>query len=489
MSTTLQPRGRVVAVILYAAANVQPRLTSAILVMIYARVFSLSEFGVYGVLVSLTVILGIVADLGLPSAILRNYYDRHDDPKSAATYLSSVLRGSRVLALCMIPAIGLALYLMWDLAGIGRALIWYFLPILLGVSYFDRSSEILAAICRAIERPDFHAIGRTMQGLASIAAGVVLVVVFDGGVVGAMVGLLVSRSVASVAYLFLLSKTIAFGSKGAGWAELRGCLAFGLPLVPNQIAAWLRQPALRPLLAHIVSLSQVGLFSLASSVASLPLILSSAVDFALSPVYFRRRVSMTPDFRAKIVTFAEIQLAVLFPVWMFAILFCSNIVHAFASGRFHEAVPTCAALFCAAFARFQHPFFIRQIEFLRNTWVMPLVTGSGTALAIVLTLTLAGQYGIIASAWAVTLSDAAILFGLAWAVGRRENVDYPMGMSFLLLVILAIAAIWSGMGEPFPLIAVPRLAAKIAIFGFSVLASGTIWIWPRREFIERLVRG
>jgi hypothetical protein len=49
---------------------------------------------------------------------------------------------------------------------------------------------------------------------------------------------------------------IPFGRK-----QLRACLAFGLPINPNRIASWLRQPALRPLLAHIVPMSAVGLFS------------------------------------------------------------------------------------------------------------------------------------------------------------------------------------------------------------------------------------
>jgi O-antigen/teichoic acid export membrane protein len=488
LKTIFLARRRVATVMTYGAINVMPRVTAAILALIYARVFTLSEYGMYGILSALVVILGAFADLGVPVAIIRNYYDRHDDPEAAVKYLSSVVGGSRLLALLMLPLIGIVLFFLWDLAGIGRAQIWYFVPLLLAVSYFERSTEVLAAICRAVERPDLFSAGNMAQSITTIAAGVLLVVVLHGGVVGALLAVLIGRVASSWVYHLVLKRGISLVPARTDWRELRACLNFGLPILPIRIAAWLRQSALRPILANFVSMSTVGLFSLASSVAAIPLLATVAVDLALTPVYYKRRVSGTPVFSLKMKEFSKIMMAVLFPGWVFSVVFCSNIVHALATLRFAQAVPVCATLFVGAFARSQHPFLTRQIQFLRNTWVMPWISGVCTAIFIALTLVFAPSHGIIAAGWAVALADMAILVGFAWIVRRREQVGYSLLMAIGLWLLLALLAAWVGYGEPVPTV-VPKLVFKIAIFCVSVLISFELWVWPSRHFIGELMRG
>jgi O-antigen/teichoic acid export membrane protein len=174
------------------------------------------------------------------------------------------------------------------------------------------------------------------------------------------------------------------------------------------------------------------------------------------------------------------------PIWVFAILFCPQVIDLVTGGRYSEAAPVCAVLFCAAFVRAQHPFLIRQVQYLRATWVLPLVTTPCAVLSILLTILLARDFGIMAVAWTVLASDTTILVALALAIRRFEHVHYPVGTALGLLSLLVGLAVWVGRGGP-QLSGERGMLLKIAIVGVSALAVFAIWIWPRRKLIHQIV--
>jgi O-antigen/teichoic acid export membrane protein len=478
-------RRRTWTVVIYGAMSVQPKLTAGILGLLYAATFTLQEYGIYGVLTAVLVVLGILGDFGLPSAILRNYYDRHHDADAARTYLSSVVYGSALISFVALPLVGGALYLLWDLVGIGRSHIWIFIPMLLLTSFFVRSAEVLASICRAMERPMSFAAGRVAEGVVTIAAAFVIVFFLKGGLEGALLAALLGKMSASLVYHIVLFKDLGIRLGGFSWEEMRACLSFGLPLVPNRLATWGRQLALRPVLTHLVSMPSVGLFSFASSVASLPTVLSSAVDLALSPIYFKKRVQGSETFVPRVMDFSRIFVAILFPIWTAAVVFCPDIIVLFAGKRYAGAAPACAALLAAAFCRMQHPFLLRQIHFLRETWILPLVAIPCGALSILATVLLTGTHGIVAAGWAVAFSDLALFAALAAAIHHYESVNYPVSMSLGLLAILGVLAVWVGLGEPLPM-GWPQMGVKVAVVSLAAMTCAFVWVWPGRLFIRQL---
>ena len=239
-------------------------------------------------------------------------------------------------------------------------------------------------------------------------------------------------------YEILLFRVFRIRHARFDWGTTKAAVAFGLPLAPDQIASWARMLALRPTLAHLVSLSDVGLFSFASSLAALPNLLSSAVDLALGPIYFRRReCSGSDEFHYKMMDFGSIYAAAMLPVWAFAILFCPQTIRLIAGKPYAGAAPICAVLLCASFARFQLPFLLRQIQFLRKTWLQSAITIPWSALAIVLTVLFARRYGILAAAWITLAAECGILVSASFAIRRHEQVGYPILTGFSFIGVLA----------------------------------------------------
>jgi O-antigen/teichoic acid export membrane protein len=481
----IQRHRRVVTLIVYGAANLQPRLTAAALVFVYARFLALGEYGRYGILVALTSLLCITADLGMPMAILRGYCDHTTDGKAASAYVRSLIRGSWLLSLISTPVLAGLVYLCWRHIGAGASVAIDVLC-LTAISYFDRSSEILAAVCRAMEKPGLYALGRYVQGAVTITAGIVFVVIFHGGALGAMAGMAVGRAATAWSYRLALTSSLGPACAKTNWADMRACLSYGLPFVPQRVLVWLREPALRPILAMLVTMPAVGLFTLAASVASIPMIFSSTLNLALTPLYFRQRNSDKPGFRPKIARLTAILNGLSFPLWAIAILFCGEIIHVLATDRFVPATAPCAVLFCATFIRSQNAVVLREIEWMRDTWILPIIAAAGTAVSLALTYVLTPGFGIVAAAAAVLCSDVVLVCGAYIAVRRKEHSDYPLATTLVLLAILLVLAVWVGSGQPLP-DGIPAGPLRLLFAAVICAASYRIWFRPHRDFLRGLM--
>jgi O-antigen/teichoic acid export membrane protein len=483
---TLRARKRAVSVVLYGTVALLPTLVYAVLAIVYSNVFSTEEYGNYGLLAAINAFIPIIVDFGIPDAALRNYYSERNHELA---YLAAVIHGMRLIMFVALPAAGLLLYAFWDQLGVQFSDAWILIPSLLVIAYFNRAAELLATVCRAIEKPVFFSVGQVNHAFAMLSIGLILVLGFDLRIPGALLAIFAAEVVRWFTYEVILVRNLNIPRGRFDWKIMRASLAFGLPLVPTRLATWGRQLALRPTLANVLPLSAVGLFSFASSLAIFPTLLSSALDLALGPIYFRRREDgESHEFNSKIFDFATVYIAGMLPIWMLAILFCPNIIDLLTGGKYAGAAPVCAVLLCTSFVRMQQPFLQRQVHFLRKTWVLSAITIPFSVLAIVMTGLLAGQFGLISAGWVVLAVDLSILIASAWAIQHYENVSYPMITALLTVAILAVAAFWISMGAP-GATGWSLVGLKAGLVMLAVIVSAAVWIWPNRRLILQLASG
>lgn len=487
--TTKGKRGsRVKTVAIYGFTNTLPRLSSAILAIFYTSVFSVAEYGAYGILSVMVLLISDMLDLGMGSAVMRDFYDHQGDWSKTQRFMADLVVSADLIAFIILPFLGMALYLGWTLAGLESNHVKLYILLLLAIGMADRANQMLSYLLRATERPFNYAAGPLYGAVALLVCGVLFVTVFQWGVLGAVAALLVGRCVTMLSYRFIFHFALGVRGGTPNWHLVRKCFGFGLPLVPTRVAAWARESGLRPILTSAVSMSAIGAFSFASSLAALPALVAIAVDLALFPYYLKQRSLGNLGFSRRVTDFSAALLAAMLPLWIILILFSRELVDAITTTRYSQAGPICATLLCASFIRMQQPFFVRQIHFLRHTWIQLAVMVPSALVSIALSLFLASRYGIEQAAFGVLVAEAMCFFGLVFCIRLYEPVHYPIGPATLMGLTLIVMAGVTSFLDIMPWVNWQMAALKLALFAALTGIFWALWLWPNRDLIRNLVR-
>jgi O-antigen/teichoic acid export membrane protein len=442
----------------------------------------LGEFGRYGVLTALIGLCGCVADLGIPSGIVRDYYDRHRD-SNALKLSSNALLGLRVLMLIMLPVLGIVLFEFWPLTVHNLGHTVGILLTILCITYFERLAEALGGVARAMELPRYFVLARATSAVSAVVLAIVIVVGLAGGVFGAMIVRAIAAVLSFVACQLAMNRDLDMGWGRFDLAEIKSTLRFGLPLLPARLGGWGQQQALRPVLSQFVPMTAVGLYSFASAIAFMPLMLTNAVELALAPIYYKRRADQIDGFENKVEIVSMVLAAGQFSIWLALALFSGEIVSLIAGPRYANAAPVAALLFCAGFARGLNPFLARQIQFLRKTWLTPSLSLPCAALSLALTIVFCGEYGLRAAAWAVVASEMALLALMVFAVRFYERPNLPVVPVALLAVALLGLVMTAGPGGYFVL----GVFGRACLLATATTIVAMAWIWPNRALLVGIV--
>ena len=482
-----QAHRRLLFILLYAAANAMPALASFILVLIYTAALPVSEFGRLNVLTATVAFLAIFIELGMPSAILREYCDRYRDAK-AMQYLANAISGYRWVSALVLPLLVAVVFWLWPLPVQALWRTMAMISVLVLIAYFERLAETYGSVARAIEAPSHLLIGRTVTAISTIVAAILLVAILHAGVFGALMSRMTGAVAANVVYRLRMARRENIKGGRFCWDQMRTVLKIGLPLMPNRFAMWTQQQGLKPVLAQFVPLKGIAHYSLAASIAFMPLMATSIIDMALSPVYFKRRVDAGVQFEERIRRLATVMMAGVFLVFAALIMFTPEIVVGIGGAKYAPAVPACAFLFCAAYIRALSPFLNRQILYSRKTWLLPMVTVPSAAVAIVTAAVACRWLGFMAGAFAIVLSEVVMIFGLAMVIRRIERLQLPMvRLVFFVAALLGLATISGSvlLYENVVLVA----SAKAGIVAAVGAAVYLIWLRPNQAFIRELMKG
>jgi O-antigen/teichoic acid export membrane protein len=262
--------------LVYLILGFLQRGLSLLLLPFVTRVMTTEEYGAVSVVVAGGALFSVVFGSALESAIFR--WTVRDDDSSI-----SVLRLS-----------ALYLYLLLPAAAIVFAAIFFIIDIpILSVSSRVWSLEILA--CGLLPAVSFFALpairaksqlGRfvlisVVSIVALLVGKVIFVIVLDQGLVGWVVSDLISAALSYSVTFFVVLVPKRHGSV----YEVKGLLAFALPLVPHRTAFWALSSLSRPAMALVLPLGQVGVFSLGLNFAGIASMVLVELNRALLTQY------------------------------------------------------------------------------------------------------------------------------------------------------------------------------------------------------------
>lgn len=397
---------------IYGIGQGLTKVVAFLLVPLYTRYLTQSDFGKLGLLATINAILGVVYAIGLTSALFRSYFD-YDD-----------IRGQRMV-------INTTLILLGLVVPIAILFAWLFFPSLSNALFGEKASTVylwlfalkaMAFSFQGVPLAVYRARGQAVKYVEMTFAAVVLklavivylVVFAHQGLIGVVAGDAWTSVIATVFMLWTIRADIApvFSS-----SEARKMLKFGLPLVLADLGSVIFTRIDLFFLNAYANLSVVGRYN------AVVLVINAMQMLILTPfmlVWTPTLLSVSKEKYANIF-YARMTIYVLTLVGFLALalsLFAQEVIRIVA-GPGYEMGAQVLPILCLA-----QVFYITQVSFVvgitleRKTQYIPVILVAVAMIAVAANFILVPRLGIEGAAFAGLMSSIAFA-ALTYTVSQR----------------------------------------------------------------------
>ncbi len=250
---------------IYGFANLLNRIIGFLMIPVYTRYFSPSDYGVLEIITITTQVIGLVASVSMAQSIGRFYFQYEDQENRNLIVSTGILAFSLFSLLILIPLLFLSERLSSLLLGtsVGRS----FFLVAISTVWFSTLNEIGFFYFRILRKSVRFMILTVIKLICAIGLNIYFIVGIRTGIIGVLYSTLITSLVFSfVLILPILKKTGLHFS----FSRLKEMLSFGLPLIPSSLANLVVLVSDRYFLRFLATLSDTGLYSLAYRFSSIP---------------------------------------------------------------------------------------------------------------------------------------------------------------------------------------------------------------------------
>ena len=440
---------------LYLVGTVFAQGLSLLLFPLYTRHLTPSAYGLLGVTATLTLFLKIVFGLSLANAVGRLYFEAESEEERRRLY------GTVLLFLLGIPAfLAVATHVVGIAGGLnflGDVPYTPYLQYVVTIAYLGIFMELPVAIYEARQEPR-KVLMFTVANAILIAIGtVLLVVLLDQGVLGALRALLVASAVMAMVSIIVMIRASSFRFSRR-W--LTASLAFALPLIPHELGTWILFLSDRLVLTQLVSTSQLGLYTVAATVAGGANFLVLAMDRAFSPAMM---LSLSePEEQSRIPLIGTYWILGLSFGCTAVALFGADAILLLAPANFHAATGVLPWLVFGYVGLGVYSVLSQGTWFSLRTRMVPIVTLAAGGLNVGLNLVLVPRYGITGSAVATLVAFVTLALLQGVLSSRLHPIRWEYGRwGRILAASLGVLAFTR-------LLSTDNMAARIALEVFAL---------------------
>jgi O-antigen/teichoic acid export membrane protein len=415
---------------IYGLGAVVSRLIGLFLLPVVTRYLTRRDLGAVDTLIALSVVLVIVLRAGISMAFFRYYFDAKDDAgrtrvvRTSFWYTMAAATTGLVIGCLLAPQISEFLFNTHARTNLVRAafvLLWA-----------QMNYEQLTSLFRVEERSVQYVAATIANVVITVAATILLVVVWHKGAVGVIVG---NFTGTLVVYAVLLAyRRFQLGLE-FDRPLFRRMQQFGLPLVPSGLALWAIDFADRFFLLKLKNAAEVGLYSVGVRVSTAILLLLLALRTAWPAFAYsiesddeaKRTYSFVLTYVLFITCWVSVALSLLAP-WIVRVLTAP----AFYAGA--RVVPLLAFGGTAFIAFNVMSIGIGRAKKTQFNWV---VTGVAAAVNIGLNFVLIPPYGMMGAAVATLVAYVVMFLGMT----VRAHQVFPVPYQWRRVALVVAAAV------------------------------------------------
>jgi O-antigen/teichoic acid export membrane protein len=385
----------------YMLAALLPTMASFLMLPIYTRYLTPTDYGVVALVLSFQVFLLPLFTLKINDSILRFYFDYKDNKKQLKLYISTIILFVIVLSSLMLFIL---IYNLDDL-------ILFILPktlgynniFLLGIisSFFNVYLLIAIHLIRVQQKAKLFMKVSLSMFLVSLIINVLEVIVYERGAYGVIEASLITVIVSCFVYLYLVKEFFIFRFD---FTLIWNPLKYSFPLIPHSLAGLIFMYSDRIILEKYVTLSAIGLYMLSDKIAMVFKILVNEFNNAFSP-YFNEKSKESK--KLAIQETQNISILFIYSISMLIVLvslFSVEIVYWLFDERYFDIWMMIPLLSSSYIFRSLYCFSSSGLFYEKKTGKVAMITIIAGFVNIGLNLLLIPTYGIMVAIYTTILS-------------------------------------------------------------------------------------
>ncbi len=394
---------------IYGVSKILGQAISFFLIPLYTKYLSPEDYGVLNIMGLVIVSLSLLMNIGLDSATYRfvGMCKNEDEQKIyvGSAQLITIISIIVITILTIIFSKSINTFAIVEKSPI----IYLFLAIINGV--FASTASIPRAYLRINRKVKVIALASMLNVFGSIIPTLILVVYFQLGVKGAMIGGIIGTLLSSL-YLVLNVPITSFKNFNLG--KSKELLIYCLPALPTQIFAFAIPLYSQWSVKQILSLNELGLYAV-SLKFTLPLTLMLTMFQQAYAPYKYQIIKTDKDPK---LTFSRIMNLFVIGFGFLVIIttfFGGDLLKLMTTENYHTAAPFVFYMALIPFAQGLYFMFSSGLEFAKNPIYRPIISGAGLLTVLISNNWLIKHFGI---------PGAAISIVLSWLVMALGNLIY-----------------------------------------------------------------
>lgn len=422
--------------VIYTFGNILPQALNILLLPLYTRFMTPSEYGIVQSVTVLTTIFTIIFSLGMERSIYRLYYDFKNE-NNKKKYL-----GTLFISLSVTTGVGVfvSVFLREYLSLIYKDINFYpyyvYAIAISSLSIFQLIPKIYLQVKEKARTFFFVSI---LQMLAQTLFTIWQVILLKNGAKGMLKGLVISNGILLPIFLYMQVKISAFSFEKH---ILQSSLKFSLPFIPGLISAWVINMADRIFIERYFSLNEVGIYSLAFKINSILILLTGGFFTAYNP-HFYRVVALNEQHSAKrkIFKINTIFLIGIIFIGFSMIYFSKEIVIGLFDKRYEEAYKILQILSLSTIISQATGLFNLQLYQEKKTLQPTFIIIMGAILTIIINRIITSQYGMYGAAVTQVVTSFFIFTGI-YFMSKKIGFFIPANWKQIIPILITFLFIF-----------------------------------------------
>jgi len=405
---------------IYGMGDAATSVVSLLLLPVYTRFLSPSDYGVIAMLITIEAVAKVVFRWGVDTAFMRLYYDCADTAARQQLASTITIFLLAVNGLLLVAGAACSSWISWWLFDTTRY--WPLIVLTILNTFVTGFYFIPMHVLRIGEQSGQFVSLSFGRSAGTLVMRLVLVVWAGMGVLGVVVADIAVTTV----FTIVLARWFAPLLRPVfSRAILRDALGFGLPRIPHSLASQVIGLADKYFLNAYGTLRDVGLYSIGATFGLAPKLLLSAFEYAWTPFFLgamrERDVTRTYSVVSTYV------MSLLVPLVATVGAVASDAIRLTTKAQFHAAAVVTPWIALSVMCQGVYILGSIGIVITKRTRMYPLATGCAAAVGLLANAILVPRYGLMGAAWSNVIAYGtltAVTVGVSW---RLFPIPYEWG--------------------------------------------------------------